>query len=402
MINVLKHRDFNLLWGGFFVSSLGDQMQQVAEEWLVFVLTNSPFLLGVVGACQIPSRIFLAPVIGVLVDRSRNRKRIMIAVALFQLVLALTYGILITANLIRFWHILILATLNGMVNPLIRITRQTVVPNLVPREDLFSAISLYSVGNQASQVAGPLMGGLIIAWRGIDGVCYINALSFLGVIIGVAIMRLPEIEPESKNAKISQEISEGMRFVRSQRLVFYVMAMQFVSFMFALPFQRLLPVYAKDILNIGPTGLGVLRGAIAAGSVLGGLGLVALGDVAWKNRILNVAGTGIMLSIILFSHSTVLYYSVACLAVFGMSSMVYRSTALSVIHLNVPDQFRGRVMGLYNLEAGFRSLGNLVYGSVASLAGTPRAVGFGGATFGVLAFLVAHWSRRVRKRELGN
>ncbi len=149
--------------------------------------------------------------------------------------------------------------------------------------------------------------------------------------------------------------------------------------------NRLFPVYAKDILDIGPTGLGLLRGCVAGGSVIGGLGLLSFGEIENKPRLLTIAALATALFTALFAYPSWLPFSLVCLVAIGIASMIFRASGLTLIQLNVPDEFRGRVMGLYHLEAGFRSIGALLYGAAASLVGTPMTVLLGGVVFGVLS-----------------
>jgi len=358
----------------------------VAEDWLVFVMTGSPFLLGLVAFCKGPSRVLLAPIFGAVADRV-DRKRILIGVYLFQAVLALSYGCLVATKLIAFWHIVILAVLDGLVAPLSRVTRQTVIPELVPKQSLVSAISINSVGNNACQVIGPLVGGLLIVWLGIGAVFFINAVGFCGIIISLLSIKLPQRINKSADFNVRKDIIEGAHFIRNQPLVLEVMAIQLFSFFLALPFNRFFPVYAKEILNIGPTGLGLLRGSFAAGNVLGGIGLIFFGGVKNQIRLLRTASLGLSMCLILFSHSFWLPLSVFSLILTGVATMIFRSIGLSVIHLNIPNEFRGRVMGLYHMELGFRSLGALLLGSLGSIAGVPVAVATGSALFGLISLL---------------
>ena len=366
------------------VTRLGEDMQEVAEDWLVFVMTGSPFLLGLVAFCKGPSRVLLAPIFGAVADRV-DRKKILIGVYLFQAVLALSYGCLVATKLIAFWHIVILAVLDGLVAPLSRVTRQTVIPELVPKQSLVSAISINSVGNNACQVIGPLVGGLLIVWLGIGAVFFINAVGFCGIIISLLSIKLPQRINKSADFNVRKDIIEGAHFIRNQPLVLEVMAIQLFSFFLALPFNRFFPVYAKEILNIGPTGL--LRGSFAAGNVLGGIGLIFFGGVKNQIRLLRTASLGLSMCLILFSHSFWLPLSVISLILTGVATMIFRSIGLSVIHLNIPNEFRGRVMGLYHMELGFRSLGALLLGSLGSIAGVPVAVATGSALFGLISLL---------------
>jgi len=386
MSNALTHRDYRVFFTGSMVTRLGEDMQEVAEDWLVFVMTGSPFLLGLVAFCKGPSRVLLAPIFGAVADRV-DRKKILIGVYLFQAVLALSYGCLVATKLIAFWHIVILAVLDGLVAPLSRVTRQTVIPELVPKESLVSAISINSVGNNACQVIGPLVGGLLIVWLGTGAVFFINAVGFCGIIISLLSIKLPRRINKSADFNVRKDVIEGAHFIWNQPLVLEVMAIQLFSFFLALPFNRFFPVYAKEILNIGPTGLGLLRGSFAAGNVLGGMGLILFGGVKNQAALLRTASLGLSVCLILFSHSFWLPLSVISLILTGVATMIFRSIGLSVIHLNVPNEFRGRVMGLYHMELGFRSLGALLLGSLGSIAGVPVAVATGSALFGLISLL---------------
>ena len=402
MANALKHRDYRVFFTGSMFSRIGEDMQEVAEDWLVYVMTGSPFLLGLVAFCKGPSRVLLAPVFGAIADRL-DRKKIMICTYLFQMVLVLTYGSLVASELIAFWHVLILAILDGLVAPLNRVTRQTVIPDLVPKDSLVSAISLNSVGNNACQVIGPLVGGLLIVWLGIAAVFFINAMGFFGIILSLLSIALPRRVRERGNLNIlniRKDVIEGARYIWNNALLLEVMSIQLFSFFLALPFNRFFPVYAKEILNIGPTGLGLLRGSFAAGNVLGGMGLIAFGGVKNHRGLLRAASLALTVCLVLFSHSFWLPLSIASLVLTGVATMVFRSIGLSVIHLNVPDEFRGRAMGLYNMELGFRSVGALLLGAVGSVVGIPAAVAAGSALFGLISFLAPYYQEyRARRAE---
>jgi MFS family permease len=386
MSNALIHRDYRVLFTGSMVTRIGEDMQEVAEDWLVFVMTGSPFLLGLVAFCKGPSRVLLAPIFGAVADRV-DRKKILIGVYLFQAALALSYGCLVATKLIAFWHIVILAILDGLVAPLSRVTRQTVIPELVPKESLVSAISINSIGNNACQVIGPVVGGLLIVSLGIEAVFFINAVGFCGIIASLLCIKLPRRTNEGADLNVRKDIIEGAHFIWNQPLILEVMTIQFFSFFLALPFNRFFPVYAKDILNIGPTGLGLLRGSFAAGNVLGGMGLILFGGRKNQVGLLRTASLGLSMCLILFSHSFWLPLSIISLILIGIATMIFRSIGLSVIHLNVPNEFRGRVMGLYHMELGFRSLGALLLGSLGSIAGVPLAVATGSAFFGLISLL---------------
>jgi hypothetical protein len=228
---------------------------------------------------------------------------------------------------------------------------------------------------------------VLIVWLGTEAVFFINAVGFCGIILSLLSIKLPRRISEGTNLDVRKDIMEGAHFVWNQPMILEVMAIQLFSFFLALPFNRFFPVYAKEILNIGPTGLGLLRGSFAAGNVLGGMGLIFFGGVKNQIRLLRTASLGLCMCLILFSHSFWLPLSVISLILTGVATMIFRSTGLSLIHLNIPNEFRGRVMGLYHMELGFRSLGALLLGSLGSIAGVPVAVATGSALFGLISLL---------------
>ena len=392
MSNALRHRNYRVFFIGSIVSRIGDDMQEVAEDWLVFVMTGSPFLLGLVAFCKGPSRVLLAPIFGAVVDRV-DRRKILLCVTIFQMVLAAVYGYLVMTKLIAFWQIVILAILDGLVAPLNRVTRQTVIPELVPQDSLVSAISINSVGNNSSQVLGPVLGGILIAWWGIEAVFLINAISFCAILLSLFSMELPQRGGDDRSLNIRNEIAEGARFMWNQPLILEVMSIQLFSFFLALPFNRFFPVYAKNILDIGPTGLGLLRGSFAAGSVVGGMGLILFGAAKNQLRLLRVASLAMTVCLIMFAYSNWLPLSVFALILVGVATMIFRSTGLSVIHLNVPNEFRGRAMGIYHMELGFRSLGALLLGLIGSFAGVPFAIAAGSTCFGLISLMSPYYRR---------
>lgn len=386
MTNALKHRDFRVFFTGSMITRIGEDMQEVAEDWLVFIMTGSPFLLGLVAFCKGPSRVVLAPIFGAVADRA-DRKKILIGVYIFQMTLATIYGLLVGTKVIAFWHIVVLAILDGLVAPLSRVTRQTVIPDLVPQDSLVSAISTNSVGNNACQVVGPVLGGMLIVWLGIEAIFFINAVGFCGIIFSILSIKLPRLGGERKSLNIRNDIVEGARFMWNQPMILEVMSIQLFSFFLALPFNRFFPVYAKDILNIGPSGLGLLRGSFAVGNVFGGVGLMFFSVAKNQLRLLRLTAFALPLCLIVFAYSNWLPLSVAALVATGVVTMIFRSTGLSVIQLNVPNEFRGRAMGLYHMELGFRSLGALMLGSIGSFAGVPVAIAAGSAMFALISLL---------------
>jgi MFS family permease len=218
MPNALRHRDFRIFFSGSMVTRIGEDMQEVAEDWLVFVMTGSPFLLGLVAFCKGPSRVLLAPIFGAVADRF-DRRKILIGVYLFQMTMAAAWGCLVATHVIAFWHILVLAILDGLVAPLSRVTRQTVIPELVPQDSIVSAISMNSIGNNACQVIGPVLGGMLIAGFGIEAVFFVNAVGFCAIIFSLLSIEMPRRSGERKDLNIRKDLTEGARYMWRQPVI---------------------------------------------------------------------------------------------------------------------------------------------------------------------------------------
>ncbi|HTM08105.1 MAG TPA: MFS transporter [Verrucomicrobiae bacterium] len=364
----LRHRNFRLLLYGAFLSAAGDFMQNIAQSWLVWQLTRSPVLLGVVGFFDTVPRLFFGALGGAIADRV-DRRRLLMLTQTLGMAQAFIYWFLVYFQLIVFWHIIVLAFFLGAVNTVNQLARQSLVNSLVPREELMNAIGLQSSVFNLSKIVGPSAGGVMIAVAGIAGCFFVNALSFLGLIYTLVLMELPPWEaPENKKSLLS-DIHEGFNYLTSNRRLFWIIALSYVIALVGAPYQRFLPMFATNILHVGPTGFGVLVAAPGVGATLSALTLASLGTrrlgLLW---ICSCAlAFGVVLGLFAFSHS--FGFSLAMLALTGFFFIAFRASSNTAIQSDTPRQLLGRVLSLFFMDRGLWSLGGLLIGGSAAVIG---------------------------------
>ena len=295
----LRHRNFRLFFWGQLISLIGTWMQTLGQQWLVYVLTGSALNLGIVSAFQyLPVLLFSLPG-GVVVDRVPKRTLI-ICTQSASLVLALVLGLLTGTHVVQLWHVYLLAFLLGTVNAFDMPARQAFVVEMVGREDLMNAIALNASIFNGSRVVGPAIGAFIITVVGIAGCFFLNALSFVAVIIGLFLMRLPPAAARPAQSKTLGQIGEGLRYIRSDRRVLLVLLLVSFISVFAIPaYTTLMPVVADQILHVGVAGLGTLTSFLALGSVTAAVGL-AYTNTPEQRRFFMIGGAATGSTLLLF------------------------------------------------------------------------------------------------------
>lgn len=364
----LRHRNFRLLLYGAFVSAAGDFMQNIAQSWLVWQLTRSPVLLGVVGFFDTVPRLLFGALGGAITDRVDRRRLLMLTQAL-GMVQAFIYWFLVYFQWIAFWHIAVLAFFLGAVNTVNQLARQSLVNSLVPNEDLMNAIALQSSVFNLSKIVGPSAGGILIALAGVSGCFFINALSFLALIGMLEMMELPAWEKPENKPGLLNEIREGLQYLTSNRKLFWIIGLSYVIALVGAPYQRFLPMFATNILHIGPTGFGALVAAPGVGATLAALSLASLGAV--RPRLLWICsaalGFGVVLGLFAFSHSFA--FSLFLLTLTGFFFIAFRALSNTAIQSDTPRNLLGRVLSLFFMDRGLWSLGGIMIGSSAAVIG---------------------------------
>lgn len=369
----LRHRNYLLLWIGTLVSHSGDWMDQLALNWLVLELTGSPLYLGLVSLCRAIPILLFTLIGGVAADRVEKRRLMMITQS-FAMTLALLLAALMSLGLIQVWHIFIIAALRGTMMSFNMPARQTIISDLVPRNDLPNAIALNSATMNLTRIIGPSLAGLLISVVGIAGCFYINGFSFLAVLWTLHAMDIPRAERASAVTSVRQGLTEGLRYVRSQPTISLLIIVGLVPMFFGQPYMTMLTVFARDVLAIGPIGLGILTSAAALGAIVGALTLASLGSSSPRGAIMLAAMIALGIFLILFSYSSWPVISALLLLGVGGMNATYNASNNTLLQMSVPDEFRGRVLSTLFVGRGLVPLGTTLAGTLAALVGVQLAV----------------------------
>jgi MFS family permease len=383
----LKHRNFQLFVGGQLVSLIGTWIQNAAQLWLVYRLTNSAALLGIFGfANQIPM-LLLSSVGGYVGDRY-SRHRGVIATQAVSMLLAFLLSVLTLKHLIHdrhgAWVVIVIGFLQGVVNAFDVPIRQSFFVNMVGKPDLPNAIALNSSIFNGARVVGPAIAGFAIKLIG-EGWCFfVNGLSFLAVIVALLAMRVVPQEEIAENRSAWQRFLHGFHFAMSDRVVRSVLILLSMLSFFGLQYTVFMPVFAKDILHGGELGYGFLMSASAVGAVLGSLQFAARtsykGMLTWVGTMFLIASLGL----IVFSQSHWFWLSAVVLFVFGFAATSQMAATNTTVQNRVPDELRSRVMAVYaTMFMGVQPIGSLVAGPLVKRFGAPTTV----AAFGAICLL---------------
>lgn len=399
----LRYRDFVMLWAGLLVSNTGTWMQSVAQGWLVYQLTNSPFYLGLLGASSALPRIFLPMVGGTLADRY-DRCAILKITQTIMLLAAAAMGTLALAGTINIWHIIVVSFISSVALAVDNPGRQALIPDLVPRHELLSAVSLNSVAFNGAALVGPSLAGLAMAAIGNDlagsaVVFYLNALSFLAVLIPLFFIRPRPAARLAADSSIGGAIFEGLRYVYFHRSLLLLLILSAIVSMFGRSFSQLLPVFARDVLHVGERGLGLMFGLPGAGTLLAGFCLAAAGEQLNRRHLLVAGQLGLVAAIVGFALSRSFPLSLALLGVSGFCSTTIGTVISTVLQSETQSLLRGRVMSLNAITIlGLGPLGSLISGSLATFIPAGEAIVLPALV--ILAFLALAVTRPAW-REIG-
>jgi MFS family permease len=391
--SALTYRNFRLFWFGQVISLTGTWMHSAAQGWLVLKITDSPFYLGLVSSVASMPVLFFTLAGGVIADRF-SKKTILLTTQIILMFLALTLAILVSTKVVTVWHVMFIAFFIGTVNAIDIPARQSFLIEMVGKNNLLNAIALNSAAFNGARTVGPAIAGMLIGYFGLAVCFYINALSFLAAIIALLKMKFENDGAEKiQRGGIKEEFIEGLKYLFSEpRIYSLIIAVGVISF-FGFPYLVFLPVYARDILKTGPTGLGILMGVAGAGALTGAFGLAIRGNFTKKGLLLALSGIGFSLALLVFSLSTTLWLSYPMLFLIGLGSISQVATANSLLQITVPDRLRGRIMSSFTMVfLGMATLGNLAIGTLASYVGTQAALGIG-AKFCLLGILLLMWRK---------
>jgi MFS family permease len=394
--SALKHRNFRLFFSGQLISFTGTWMTTTAQGWLVYQLTGSKALLGLVAAAASAPMLFFATWGGWVADRHPKRS-VIVVTQTCSMILSLTMAALVWSKLVQPWHIIVLAILGGVTMAFDMPARQSFVIEMTSREDLMNAISLNSSAFNCARIVGPSIAGFLMAQVGIAMCFLLDGLSFIAVIAGLLMMRLPKHSPiQSESSAIGQAL-EGFRYVWTHPRVLTILSLFAVVGVFGWSYSVLMPAFAHDVLHLGASGYGILMAGSGVGALAAALTVASAGHIL-PTRIMALGGVGIFsAALAFFAFSQDLYLGTLLLAIVGFGIVLYFSTSNTVLQSIVPNEMRGRVMGIWTLIfGGMIPLGSLQAGLMADFLGTPATIATGALICGVAALVTL---RVIRKRE---
>lgn len=388
----LAHRNFRLFFIGQGISLVGTWMQNVGEGWLILTLTNSPFYVGLTAALSSIGVLLFSLYAGVIADRT-DKRRFIIFMQLAFMLEAFTVSILVWTGVVAVWQVLLLATLLGIASAFDIPMRQSFVVEMVGKDDLMNAIALNSSLFNAARVIGPALAGLLIGAVGIAWCYFLNGLSYIAVIAGLLMMRLPPNPEPPKTTSAWTGFREVLVYLRGDRRVRTLMVLTAVLSVFGFPYIAMMPVFARDVLHRGAEGYGALTSSIGIGAVIGALAIAwSSARIRARGRLMLGGGTAFGILLMLFAASRSLALSMVLLGLAGFAMIVNNALGNTLLQTAAPDHLRGRIMGFYSFVfVGMAPFGAFLFGVVAEHVGVPATLAAGGAIV-ALSVMIAAWT----------
>jgi MFS family permease len=397
-LSALRHRNFRLYWFGQLASVLAQNMEGVAQSWLVLELTDSPLMLGLTGLTFAAPTIMLTLLGGVIADRA-DRRYIMIISQVGFAFNFLIIATLVVTGWIALWHVMALAFLSGCIRAFDRPSRMALLPQMVPKEDIPNAVAVGGTIWQLNRLVGPAVAGMLIYLIGLGATYYFCFFASLGAVCLWHAIRLEHQPTAASPGGLLQHMMDGLNFIRKNEIYYTFIGMTFFNSVFGMSYLILMPVFARNVLSVGSQGFGFLQSAGGAGALCGVLAVATFAHSGGKGR-QAIGGAiifGVLLILFALSRSYALSLVLAC--ALGIASQFYLTTINAILQVNLPDQLRGRVMGIYGLVWDLMPVGGIIAGTIAEFAGAPVAVAMGGAFVALMALAVAVLLPNVRRLE---
>jgi MFS family permease len=385
----LRHRNYQLYFGGQLISNAGTWMQIIAQGWLVYQITHSDLTLGIVGFASAIPTLIISPWGGVIVDRVPKRT-LLILTQTGAMTLAFILAVLAFTNVVREWHIILLAAGLGVINSFDAPGRQAFVVDMVGREDLPNAIALNSMMFNSARIIGPAVGGILLAVIGPAWCFTINGISFFAVILGLWFMQFDQVETKRSSDSPWKQLTSGLRYVYGHPELSGLLMLALFFSVFGISYSTILPAFVEQVLKLNAAGYGWLTAATGVGAVSGAFLIANQHGPEWpgvgRGIWLMVAGFGFPVVLTLFSFTTFFPLSLLLALGLGFGFMVEFTIINTLLQTRVDDQLRGRVMGLYTITFfGFAPFGNLAIGALSQLIGLSYAM----TIFAVMALLLS-------------
>lgn len=382
----LKYKNFRYFLAGQCISITGTWMQKTAQQWVVYSITKSAFLLGVVGVFQFTPMLLISLFAGVFVDQF-PKKKILLITQLSQMLQALTLSLLIWTGHIQYWHILLMAAFYGLIFAFDMPTRQSFFIELVGKEGLISAIGLNSTVANIAKIAGPAIAGIIIVKYGSAFCFFFNGISFIAVIVGLLKIKYSTNNIRKKNCNIFQDIINGLKYVKSKKVILNSMILMVFVGVFAMNIDIIIPVFVNDVLKEKANVYSFLLSAVGIGSLVGSLLFASKEQKKSNLKMIFISSILLSVFLIFVGLSNNYYVVLTMLTLFGFFNIIFMISVNSIIQLNSNNEFRGRVMSVYSMVlVGSTPIGNFITGIVTENSGSNVSFIFcGGIT---LLFLV--------------
>lgn len=397
MFSSLSIRDFRIYWIGMLISMCGTWIQSMAQNWLVFELSHSSFILGLVGFVSFSPVLLFSLFFGVLVDRLNKRVLLLIAQISFMC-LAFLLAFLTQYHLVTVNMIMLISVLSGIIMSLDGPARQAMIFELVGKNRILNAIALNSIAFHSARMLGPALAGILVTVIGIAGCFYLNAVSFLAFIVALFLIAHHPAQKNSNGNHFFEDLKEGVRFIKKNRIFLILIVVSGLVSLFGFSYVILLPVVAKTMLHLDVRGYGFLMSASGIGSLLGGLVLANLKKPRLQPAILIFSLCAFSLSLVLFSFAKTFASSLIILVGAGFFSLLALAIINTIIQEKVPDAFRGRVLSIYLITfSGTIPFGSLLAGLLAQSFGVQTTLFWLGLVCFILFVLM---SKKLLRRVL--
>ncbi len=393
----LKNRNFLFLWLGMVCLMAGINMQMIARGYLVYDITQRPFLLGIVNAGSALPILGLSLFGGAFADRM-DRRRIIQGGQFISLILTLIVAILITIDVVMWQYLFVASMLQGAMWAFMMPARQAIVPQIVGEDNVTNALALNAAGMSATTLLAPAVAGWIYAGIGPDGVYYVIAtLSFFAVVF-TSLVRYEGASPVGKKANMRSDIADGLRYIVKSPMVLLLLMMGLATTMLAMPFRFLIPVFVVELYDRGPEALGLLVSVMGLGSLVGAMFIASIGK--WRRGVMLIAGSFMSgLGLVLVAAFPFYVAAVAIMVLLGLGDATRRTLNQTLIMEVVEDRFRGRVMSVFMMNFGLMPLGILPAGLAIELYGGQATAAFLGITLILVAAGVLITQRKLRNFE---
>jgi MFS family permease len=392
----LRNRNYRWLWFGILAFFSGMQMQIIAGGWLVYTMTDSPLALGLVSAgWGVPLLVF-SLFGGSLTDRVRKRNLLLVSQSFIFLV-SLAITLLIVTHLIALWHLILSSFLLGVIFAFAMPARQAFIVEIVGKEELLNAVALNSVAMNICRIGSPALAGVLLKMIGIPGVYWIIVIHYLVVMVTTMMIPPGGTMAARPHVPMIEDILVGLRYVRDNKTIFTLMVIVFVPIIVAMPFQMLMPVFARSVFGAGEMGLGLLMSSVGIGALLGSTLIASLGNFQHKGLLMLLSGITFGIFLVLFSVSGSLMLALIYLIFVGFGSSIFMTLTSTLLMDNTPEELIGRVMSIFMMTWGLSPLGALPAGALAETFGAPVTVSFGGAILFIFILAIIVSQPRIRR-----